>query len=618
MSTLVELFFKANTKELDEAQRKLVGVTNAAKDASPATDKVGISFTRMSGGAIAAGAGIAMIAAALIKATADAIKFADALGDLADATGISVEELSIMEKVARESGTSWEQVSDAVVKFTRSMGQAQKSTSEQAEVLNLLGVGPNATLEQVAQALNRYDAGVGKAYATSVLFGKQGHEINEFLKDYATKGDVAADITTKQAEAADRLSRAWNKIGSEMTTVKNDVFRPFTIMLGDMLEGIIIHLQYVESAPNRIKKAIVGAVAAFGPFGALIANLKNLYEFGKITTQAAQRNALNTLDGVEERHDSRGGQLKVPEKPAGGGKPRDMARHGWDDIADELKKETAAASEFWKDYYDNYEKVRKAQQDGYATLYSNESEYQRKLDNQIEQFARISDKTREAKERLKELESIKQEFIAVHGVDAYSNAWNNLNHRIGETETRIKPVADGMKDMFAELTRAIEGYTQRMSDAFVDFAFTGKMSFGDMIRSMLSDLAKMAMNNMFKQLLSMGSSGGKDIIGDIIIAIMGAADGGPVGKNRTTLVGEKGPELFVPSSVGTIIPNNMLGGGGGMQQVNNINIVVKGGTTNNETGSAVSQAVVNAMRGIAKDEVIRARRPGGSLNPMTI
>jgi phage-related minor tail protein len=39
------------------------------------------------------------------------------------------------------------------------------------------------------------------------------------------------------------------------------------------------------------------------------------------------------------------------------------------------------------------------------------------------------------------------------------------------------------------------------------------------------------------------------------------ADGGlpPVG--RTSLVGERGPELFVPNTAGRIIPNHMLGGG---------------------------------------------------------
>ena len=43
---------------------------------------------------------------------------------------------------------------------------------------------------------------------------------------------------------------------------------------------------------------------------------------------------------------------------------------------------------------------------------------------------------------------------------------------------------------------------------------------------------------------------------------MGFADGGrpPVGK--VSLVGERGPELFVPGQSGTIIPNHALGGGG--------------------------------------------------------
>lgn len=39
--------------------------------------------------------------------------------------------------------------------------------------------------------------------------------------------------------------------------------------------------------------------------------------------------------------------------------------------------------------------------------------------------------------------------------------------------------------------------------------------------------------------------------------------GGPVSGNKTYLVGERGPELFVPSVGGTIVPNNQLGSFGG-------------------------------------------------------
>lgn len=48
--------------------------------------------------------------------------------------------------------------------------------------------------------------------------------------------------------------------------------------------------------------------------------------------------------------------------------------------------------------------------------------------------------------------------------------------------------------------------------------------------------------------------------GDVGLAF---ADGGDPPVGRVSVVGERGPELFVPRSAGTVIPNHMLGGGGG-------------------------------------------------------
>lgn len=46
------------------------------------------------------------------------------------------------------------------------------------------------------------------------------------------------------------------------------------------------------------------------------------------------------------------------------------------------------------------------------------------------------------------------------------------------------------------------------------------------------------------------------------------ATGGLTSQNKPYIVGERGPELFVPSSNGRIIPNNKLGGGGGNIYIN--------------------------------------------------
>ena len=43
--------------------------------------------------------------------------------------------------------------------------------------------------------------------------------------------------------------------------------------------------------------------------------------------------------------------------------------------------------------------------------------------------------------------------------------------------------------------------------------------------------------------------------------LFGFAEGGNPPINKPSIVGEKGPELFVPRSAGTIIPNGAGGGG---------------------------------------------------------
>jgi TP901 family phage tail tape measure protein len=67
------------------------------------------------------------------------------------------------------------------------------------------------------------------------------------------------------------------------------------------------------------------------------------------------------------------------------------------------------------------------------------------------------------------------------------------------------------------------------------------------------------------------------------------AGGGPVSSGRGYLVGEMGPELFIPSSGGgTIIPNDRVGGGA------NINITVNAGMGAN--GAQIGEQIVTAIK----------------------
>jgi len=85
----------------------------------------------------------------------------------------------------------------------------------------------------------------------------------------------------------------------------------------------------------------------------------------------------------------------------------------------------------------------------------------------------------------------------------------------------------------------------------------GKLSFGDLAKSILKDLAKMIIKAyVFKYIFgpAMGALG---------FDLPGKAAGGPVKGKTPYMVGEKGPELFVPSGAGNIIPNHRLDSGGG-------------------------------------------------------
>lgn len=103
--------------------------------------------------------------------------------------------------------------------------------------------------------------------------------------------------------------------------------------------------------------------------------------------------------------------------------------------------------------------------------------------------------------------------------------------------------------------------TNNMGSAIDKFVQTGKFSFGDFTRSIIQDLLKIELRAQATKL--MGAIGGGGGIFSAIGSIFGFANGGNPPINKPSIVGEKGPELFVPKTAGTIVPNGGFGGGGG-------------------------------------------------------
>ena len=159
----------------------------------------------------------------------------------------------------------------------------------------------------------------------------------------------------------------------------------------------------------------------------------------------------------------------------------------------------------------------------------------------------------------------------------------------------------------------------QLSDALADAALSGTLSLEDLgdafkqtLREMLADAMKA---QIIKPMLSgiFGGIGGAigGPVGDFVSAIGKNATGGPVIKGAPYIVGERGPELFVPQGAGSVVnaaTTRGLGGGGGT--VINQNFNVSTGvqqTVRNEIRQLMPQIADNTRAAVAD-----AKRRGGS------
>jgi lambda family phage tail tape measure protein len=129
------------------------------------------------------------------------------------------------------------------------------------------------------------------------------------------------------------------------------------------------------------------------------------------------------------------------------------------------------------------------------------------------------------------------------------------NARLG-AEQAIYDISKQFKP-YTMAQEAVKKGWDNISSAIDDFAKTGKFKFSDFARSVIADFAKIiAKALIFKAIQS--------AFGGFGIPLPGLAKGGPAKQGQPYIVGEKGPELFVPKQSGTVVPNNKLGNGQGV------------------------------------------------------
>jgi hypothetical protein len=172
------------------------------------------------------------------------------------------------------------------------------------------------------------------------------------------------------------------------------------------------------------------------------------------------------------------------------------------------------------------------------------------------QAARVYQETRTALEQYNaELERLGQlHEQGLIDAETYGRALDQLPEKYDE----LQRAGDALR-------RAQEG----IADAFVDAIVEGR-NFGEAISGVLKDLAAQMIRTA---LIGGGPGGGAGLFGFLFPALNGLfggarANGGPVMGGRAYLVGERGPELFVPPTSGSMLnapaTDRALAGGGGV------------------------------------------------------
>jgi phage-related minor tail protein len=126
----------------------------------------------------------------------------------------------------------------------------------------------------------------------------------------------------------------------------------------------------------------------------------------------------------------------------------------------------------------------------------------------------------------------------------------------------------------------------------------GSLGFDDLKRVALAAMEDIAAAALSRGLASigLGGGGGTSLAGGLLSGLLGLpgrATGGPVSAGRPYLVGERGPELFVPSGFGRVEPRGSAPGGRDVR----VSISINGGGQSAPAAlHASSRQVARAVR----------------------
>lgn len=641
------------------ADNKTSIIISATDETHKAVDSAVAGFDRMKASAasmstVLGGIGAGLSMAGFVATIKKSIDAADALNDLSKKYGASVETLAGFNLAAEKSGTNMESVAKALNKLSREMTDAP----EKFEKLGISSKNSTTAMVQLADIFAAMPEGAERTALAIELFGKAGADMIPMLSEGSAGLKKMLDEGAKLSRVTKELAINADEFNDNLATLKAASTGAGMAMTKELL-GPLTEISRAMAEAAREGGTLQAIWVGLGGLGAAIftsefdsASKKIIKLRGELGDLERHREELRGggylqkwLYGNEKDIDARiaATRKQISDLTASMNKPASVTPNPRtaDDEAKALrasctlrggrwvngKCEKAEASSAPKvaDIFigANGENIYERQNAAYVTKSKDTAKFiedQIKAANELNK-AMYQDGVKAAEEYQKRLDAlisdtpiIKTEKL-LDDIGFLDNAFmdGKISAEVWSqtVSNATGKMAENGKNDFEELQRAIEGWGKASADAMVEFAFTGKMSFGDMVDSILKDIARMMVyKNVTEPLFK--SIGGSDFVGNVASMVFGGgrASGGSVNPGQFYVVGEKGPEMLVPNTAGRVIPNSAISGGGGNYNVS-VSVDARGGQVSgdNAQASELGRRIEAAVRGV----LLAEKRPGGML-----
>jgi lambda family phage tail tape measure protein len=549
----------------------------------------------------------AVAGAAFAAMTYKAMQFSDEMSDLADATGVSIAKVLQLSNATQRAGGNFEDGSKALTKFVQNIDAAVGGSDEMRKSFEKAGVSisdlSNLSIEQLLDKTSKGIAVIGdKATQTGAkmdLFGKAFRKTDmEIFNQYIQQGTaefekyeeaikIAADLTDKFEQIANKLGLTFiEKVMPSMNLFFETIAKEGT-------NAFAAYNALLDATAYVLRQIAVVTEGVSAGFRTLYVSAQAL--FGSISQDDAWKQMVNienslkkTINAVKEYEKEK----KKIEKPATDTPAKRKIELSAEDkkaAAEKQKQdEMLRVAKLISDEFDRQQAYSLQQlkvKNQMLAMTQDERRVQEAINQVTNETSRMIDEITKKKEnaagrggspeviaeydkqiaKVRELEgvyvamarNVEETSIATQRTFAYG--WDVAFNQFAENAYNYATMA---QEVFSTLT-------SNMTDAINTFVETGKFSFSNFAESVIKDLIKIQLRMQMMQLFSMGMKafggfGGGG--GPVLLAGGSFADGGEPPVGVPSLVGERGPELFVPSRAGTIIPNHQLGaalGGGG-------------------------------------------------------